>query len=204
MSELLREIEEDIRRERLDKLWHDFGRIMVWVSVAIVLVTVGVVIWQERKQAYAEAQTGQFIRGLDRMGVEDYQGAISAFSALAADDSSPYYGLAMLRKAGAQTKLGDRDGAAATYRTLAKKNDVFGELAMMLSADNNTILPQPSPDAPLYYSLSEWRGWQLLQQGKKDEAVSLFIALRDDPNVPHSLRARIVEALWRIAPEKAQ
>src|SRR5688500_15726335 len=118
MNELLREIEDDIRRERFNHLWHRFGRIMVGVSIVVVLATIAVVIMQNQKQSAAMEKTAQFIRGIDRIRIEDYKGAITIFDELAADETSPYYGLAMRQKAKAQAALGNNAEAMKTYESL--------------------------------------------------------------------------------------
>ena len=200
MSELLREIEDDIRREKFDQLWQHFGKIMVGVSVAVVLATIVVVMVQNHRQAVAMEQTGQFIKGLDRLKLEDYKGAIEAFAQISSDDHSPYYGIAMLRRAQAQSAGGDKDGAAKTYQALAAHNGTFGELAKMQSADDKLIAPDKK--SPFYYSQSEWKGWQLMQAGKKDEAVTQFLALRDDAEAPYSMRQRMQDAVQQLAPDK--
>jgi len=200
MNELLREIEEDIRRERIDKLWGRFGKLMVGMSIAIVLATVVIVIMQNARRTREEQQTAVFMRGMDRLGVADDKGAIAAFTQLTNDDSSSYYGMAMLRKAQAQKDSGDKDGAAKTYAALSAHDDAFGELAKMLTNPDAPLNPQKS--SPFYESQSEWQGWQLVKQGKKDEAAKIFMALRDDENAPPSLRERMDVVLQHIAPEK--
>lgn len=199
MNELYREIEEDIRRERVQKLWHGFGKLMVAASVAVILFTAFVVIMQNHRQARATEQTMQLLQGIDRLRVEDYKGAIVALNELTADTGSSYYGLAMLRKAQAQTALGDRESAAKTYQELAKNDPVFGGLGNMLGNDAS----EPDPKSPFYFSQEEWNGWQLMQRGKKDEAVATFTALRDDAQVPYSMHQRMQEVVRFIAPGKS-
>lgn len=203
MNELIREIEDDIRRERFEQLWQNLGKIMVAISIAVVLATVVVVMVQNHKQARAMEQTGQFIKGLDRFNAGDYKSAIADFSQLAEDDSSPYYGMAMLRKAQAQNASGDKDGAAKTYKALAAHDKVFGELAAMRDADMVAVPDKHSPQkSPFYFTLSEWKGWQLMHAGKKDEAVAQFFALRDDDEAPYSMRQRMQDVLLQLAPGK--
>jgi hypothetical protein len=208
MNELLRELEADIRNEKLQRLWHSFGKMMIAASIVIIVVTIGVVIWQEHEQSVAAEQTSQFIKGLDRLNVEDYRGAIAVFGAMTKDDDSPYYGMAMLRKAQAEALSGDKDAALATYQALARHdgsghNAAFVDLGKMLAADNKTLV-EPKKGSPLYYTQSEWKGWQLMQQGKKQDAAKIFLALRDDENTPATLRERMVQVLQYVAPEAAE
>jgi hypothetical protein len=202
MNELLREIEDDIRRERLDKLWQKFGKMMVYASIAAVVLTIIIVIVQSNQEEAAKEKTSQFIRGIDRINVEDFKGAISIFEELAGDSSSPYAGLAMLQKAKAQQALGDKDGAVKSYQALAERDAALGGLAKLLLPSKENKLVEPDKASPFYRSQREWLGWQLLEQGKKDEAVEIFWSLREDAQAPMPLRERMHEVLQHIAPQK--
>lgn len=202
MNELVREIEEDIRRERFDRLWKRFGRIMVGVSVMVVLATIGVVVMQNQKESHAMEQTSEYIRGIDRMDVEDFKGAIKIFDQFAEDPSSSYYGLAMLQKAKAQEALGNNKGAGETYQELSKRSDAFGGLAALLAPTETGQMMEPVAGSAFYYTQQEWKAWQLMGKGKKAEAIEIFMALREDLDAPMSLRSRMNDVVQHIAPER--
>lgn len=202
MSELLRDIEDDIRRERYDRLWHSFGKVMVGVSLLVILVTIAVVIWQNHTRTHAMEKTSQFIKGIDRLNIEDYKGAIAVFDALSEDSSSRYYPLAQLRRAQAQFALSDHDGAYATYRSLSERDPVFGALAGLMLPVTAQDLASPRPGSAFFYTQSEARAWQLLKLDRKEEAVVQFLALYHDSDTPYSMRSRVGEALQYLAPER--
>ena len=205
MNELVREIEEDIRQERIDRLWRSFGKGMVGLSIAVILTTVAVVMVQDHKRNQAIDQTTQMIKGIDRMNIEDFKGAIPIFDQLASHEDSTYYEWVMLRKAQAELALGQGSETQKIYETLAKRDDVVGALAKLLHYGNtasNDNVPAPNKNAPLYYTQSEFRAWQLLELGKNDQAVDQFMALWQDSGTPSSLHERVTEILQHIAPEK--
>ena len=200
MSELFNEIQEDIRQERFEQIWKRYGKVLIGVSIAIVLATAGVVLEEHHKQALAMAETGKFMNGVDRLNAGDYNAAIAVFSALAENPTSRYYGLAMLRKAQAETASGDKAAAAKTYAMLAGHDAEFGDLASLMAP---AAMPVPDRNSAFYFTESEQKGWQLLKSGKKAEAVSIFLSLRDDLDAPFSQRSRMQEVLDYLAPEKA-
>ena len=205
MNELVREIEEDIRQERIDKLWHSFGKIIVASSLAIILVTIGVVVYQNHTRSIAMDNTAQMLKGMDRINIEDFKGAVALFDQMSQDPKSGYYGLAMLRKAQSYAALGQVADAQKTYETLAKTDPFTGPLAKMLSYGNDAgseVLPAPDKSAPLYYMQCEFRAWQLFQQGKKEQAIDQFAAIVADDQAPATIRERVSEVLQHIAPEK--
>lgn len=198
MNELVREIEEDMRRERAQRLWSRFGRMLVWASVGVIAVTAAIVLWQDHKRSQAAVQTAQFIRGINRLGVEDYKGAIEVFDALTKNENSPYYGMAMLRKAQAQAALGKKEEAVKTYQTLAKRKGLFSDLAKVLAGAPE----RPDRSSPFYYTQSEAIAWQLAGQGKTGEAADILAALAADEKTPTSQRERVSQALHYLAPGK--
>jgi|CXWL01.1.fsa_nt_gi hypothetical protein len=201
MSELFREIEEDIRRERFEKLWRSVGRFAVWGSVAIVVATAVFVAWDNHAQNQAEEKTSQLLKAGERMNASDYKGAISIFSALTDDNTSTYYTIAMLQKAEAQESSGDAEGAKKTYAALAKSNSEFSALAKLKSDEKNDVI-EISVDSAFYHTASEQNAWRLLHAGKKAEAANIFVSLLNDENSPRSLVSRAREVLRVIAPEK--
>lgn len=203
-NELFREIEEDIKRERWDKLWHSFGKVMVGVSLIIILITIGVVIWQNHTQSKAMEKTSEFIKGIDRLNIENYKGAVPVFEKLSEDMDSSYYGLSLLRKAQAQNALSDHEGAYKTYKALAEHDHVFGELARMMLPPEGKDVPKPRIGAPFFYAQSEARAWQLLHVGSNENAIAQFLALYRDKDTPFSMRNRVTEVLQYLAPDRLQ
>ncbi len=205
MSELFREIEEEVKRERLENIWKSFGRFAVWGSIGVIAATAIFVAWDNYSQHEAEIKTTQLVRGAERLAANDYTGANQAFSVLTDDDSSVYYTLAMVQKSMAQEKSGDMEAAKKTYEILAKKDATkegseFASLAK-LKIDSPDVI-DVSPASPFYHSISERNAWQLLKSGKKTEATDIFVSLMNDENTPRSIAARANEALRIIAPGK--
>lgn len=201
MSELFLEIAEDIRRERLDNVWRKIGRVAVWGSIAIVVATTLYVVWSDYTQSQAEEKTTKLLLGIERIDAQNYKGAISALSPLTDDSSSPYYLLAMLRKAQAQEGNSDVDGAKKTYGILARHNSELAVLAQ-LKSDAKNVKTEASPSSPFYHTVAEFNAWQLLGSGKNSEAAEIFASLAQDDKAPRSLAERASEALRIITPEK--
>jgi len=203
MSELFKELQEDIRTERMQNLWKAFGKFIVLGSVGIVALTIAFVVLQNHKREVATEHTAKLLAGLDRMKMQDYRGATANFDALSADSKSPYYGISLLFKAQAQTALGQTEEAKQSYNALAADPSPYGAVAKLVNASHGApVIVPPRADYPLYQSLTEWKAWQLLEEGKKDEAVELFSQLHFDVKAPESMRERMREVLQYLAPQK--
>jgi hypothetical protein len=198
MNELMREIEEDLRRERYERLWARFGKIMIGASILLVFVTIGVVAFKDYKKGNEMAATAQIMKAIDRMKIEDYKGAIGAVATLLENPSSSYYPFALLYTAQSQERLKDTKSAEKTYELLAKTDSEIGALTMLARSGQGVEIPAPQKNAPLYYTVLEWRGWQLLEKGKKEEAGKIFAELGNDETAPATLRARAKQAALQL------
>lgn len=206
MSDLLKEFQEDMRREKSDQFWKSFGKNMVGISIAIVIGTIGGVVWKEYNADKSEKQSGTLMSGFEKMDAGDYKAAITVFDDVAKEASGGVYGIAMLSKAHAQNKNNDAEAAQDTYKTLAKDSRgdaaAFASIARILAARDAKEVIEPVKGAPFYHAQMEWKAWQLMDAGKKDDAVGIFVALNDDKDTPLGVRGRAAEALQLLAPEK--
>ncbi len=196
MSELFAEIEEDIRRERFERLWEKFGRLAIYASIVVVAATAVFVAWQDYSESKAEKQTEKLRHAIELFDKKEYKEAISAFSSMTDYESSPYYGIAMLQKAQAQEESGDVEGAKHTYKELSNHEGVFADLAA-LQTDETQSRQSIFPG-----SYIEKKAWDLLASGKKEEAAKEFSSLLEAGKFPRSLSTRAGEVLRIIAPEK--
>ncbi len=198
MSELFREIEEDIKREHYEKIWQKYGRLAMYASVVIIIATAGFVTWNNYTNNKAEQVTSKLLRAIELADKKEYKEAIPIFSSLADDDSSPYYPIAMLKKAQAQEQSGDMDGAQKTYKQLSGHSGIFADLVLASKVDTESKLAPTS----FNYSFIEKKAWQELASGNKQAAIGHFSSLFEDEKTPRSLASRAEEVLRVIAPEK--
>jgi len=204
MNELLREIEDDIRAEKIQNFWSKFGRQAVWVSVAIVAGTAAGILWREWQQSKAATETSYLIVGNQKLEAGDYQAAMEELSKIPASETSARYAMSLLKIAEAQRASGDTQAAEQTLATLAamKRNDdiaLFVDLARVSAADTSKPVDQ---DSPLALTLTEKKAWALVAEDKKDEAASYFAKLYHDTKTPPSMRTRARLALQTMAPDK--
>jgi hypothetical protein len=204
MSELLREIEEDIRAERMHRLWDKFGKTMIRISIAVLIGTAIGVVWKNYRHSQAMEQTSQLLTGMNIMAAGDYKAATQAFDAFSGQ-RSVYADMALLNKGKAEIALADNAAAAKTYGELATKSDanIFVSLGKLLAAKETDAPMAVSDDAPLLHLEKEARAWQWVKSGKKEEAVKLFSELSQDDKAPQSLRVRAAMAVTTLTPEKA-
>ena len=118
MSDIFREVDEEVRREQLKKLWERYGPYVIAAAVLLVVAVAGwrVYQWYEAKKAVEASAAFDVAVALVEQG--KHEDAEAAFAKVAADGTASYRMLARLREA---AELGRRDprAAVAIYDRLA-------------------------------------------------------------------------------------
>ena len=110
MSDIFREVDEEVRREQLKKLWERYGTYIVALAILFV-AAVGAwrgYLWWQGKQA-AEAGTAYYA-AMVLSETDKHQEAEAAFAKIAKEGTSTYRALGAMRAA---AELGQRDPKAA-------------------------------------------------------------------------------------------
>jgi hypothetical protein len=206
VSDIFREIDEELRRDNLLKLWSRYGKYIIAGVLAVVLVVGGIVAWRDHAADERRAQRARFTSALAlaRQGKETE--AAKLFAALA-QEGGGYSVAGAFEQAGLLAKSGDRKGAIAVYDKLAAAAGIdpeFRELAVLLSVMQG--LPDGDPKAaierlqPLTASGNPWRASALdltaaakLKAGDRGGALQIYQQLADDLAAPQGLRARAAE-----------
>jgi hypothetical protein len=214
VSDIFREIDEELRRDNLLKLWSQYGRYIVALAVAALLVAGGVVAWRDHQLSERRAQSTRFAGALELAAAGKPADAEKVFGLIARDGGGGYALLASFEQAGLLAKSGDHKAAAAAYDRIAATSGIgsaFHDLAVLLSVMQS--MPSADPHAvlarlaPLTDAGNPWRPTALelsaaarLQAGDKKGAVELYKSLADDLTAPPTLRARAAEMATALAP----
>ena len=204
MSDIFREVDEEVRREQLKKLWDQWGNYLVAAAVLIVL---GIAAWRawdwwEMKQAQ-EAGT-RFEAALATAQAGKHEEAEAAFAKIAADSPSGYRTLARLREA---AELAQRDHAAAikAYDALAADSrmgrtlqDLAALRAALLLVDSAPaseiqarLEPLTAADRPFRHSARELIALAAWRSGDVKTARRWFDMIVTDAETPSGTRSRI-------------
>jgi hypothetical protein len=127
VSDIFQEVDEEVRREQLLKLWQRYQNL---VFVVIALILVGVASWRayEWWQAKRAAETGTAFEAAIALAQSgQHAEAAAAFAKIAAQGTSGYRNLARLRQA-AEIGQTDAKAAIAAYENIAADNSVGVEL----------------------------------------------------------------------------
>jgi hypothetical protein len=206
VSDIFREIDEELRRDNLLKLWARYGRYVIAAAVLALLVAGLVVAWRDHQLALRQAQSARYTAAVALLRDGKNAEAAKLFGTIAGEGGG-YAVLASFERAEALAKAGNRKAAAAIYEQIAASSaqpEVFRDLAKLLTALDE--FPDVDPKAivervaPLTAKGNPWRPSALelmaLARVKSDDrrgALALYKQLADDPSTPQGLRARAAE-----------
>ncbi|MGH6827489.1 MAG: tetratricopeptide repeat protein [Rhizomicrobium sp.] len=198
MSDIFREVEEDVRREKLGKLWKAYGDYIIALGAIVILGIAGFEFWQ-RYEASQRAKASVAFMAAQR--ISDPKSAAEAFAVLAKSAPAGYRLLARMEQAGNLLATGQRAAAIELYKEIANEQtgglgDVARLRAGWASADTASrtelqTLLAPLQTAPLWKPMadeilaySDYRAHDYLK------ATLDFEALSTDPASPGALKVR--------------
>ncbi len=136
MSDVLRELEEDLRREQLDKFWRAYGSKIIGTIVFLLLIGAalgGYQSWQNKQNSLLTTELSTAIqqsRGIDSAAAQ------ASLTALLAKTGKSQSMLAAFSKAGLLLQNADHAGAIAVYEQIRDNKaygNVYRDLAELLA-----------------------------------------------------------------------
>jgi hypothetical protein len=118
MSDIFREVDEDVRRDKAAEFWKKYQNYIIGLAVLIVLGTAGWRFYANQRQQVAEAAGAQFAKAMELDSAGKQADAAAAFAKIVADGPAGYKVLARFASAALEAKS-DAAGAIAAYDALA-------------------------------------------------------------------------------------
>jgi hypothetical protein len=216
VSELFDEVDEDVRRDQLKKLWEQYS---IYIVAGALLIIAAVGGW--RGYQYLEAQKAAeagaaFDKAVELSEANKHSEAEAAFSELAAKAPSGYRMMARLRAA-AEAATRDPKAAAKLYDDIAADRSAGAtaqELARIRAAelqlDNSSypdmrqrLEPATTPGATYRHTARELLALSAWRAGDSAAARQWLDLIANDGETPPSLRSR-AEALQALLPPVAK
>jgi hypothetical protein len=207
VSEIFREVDEELRREGLERLWKKYGRYVIILAVLAVFGTAGFVTWRQYKKQQADADSIRYASALDLAEKSKFAEAADAFGLIAKETAGGRALLARFEQATLRAKAGDEANAIASWKAIASDTAldlVYRDLARILAASHEIshgeaksalaeIEPLTREGNPWHAVAIELTGAAQLQSGDKAAARDSFKRLSDDSTAPRDARTRAAE-----------
>jgi len=207
MSDIFQEVDEDLRRDRMERVFKRYGGYFVAIAVLLVAGTAGFNLWRNWQQSQRESATAALVSAVSQARTAPEKG-VEALSAFAAQAGQPdLKAIARFDAAAAKAGTGDKAAAAQMYDAIAADTavkPVYRDLATLLSVMHQMEKGEPGPlqarlqpltaDAsPWRFSAREMTAVLAARAGDKDRARTLFQQLADDSAAPAGVRSRAAD-----------
>ena len=216
MSELFDEVDEDVRRDQLKKLWDQYS---IYIVAGALLIIAAVGGWRgyQYLEAKKAAQAGAaFDKAVELSEANKHSEAEAAFTGLAAKAPSGYRMLARLRAA-AEVATRDPQAAAKMYDDIAADRSIGApeqDLArvraaglLLDSATYSALLTRleaaAAPGATFRHTARELLALSAWRVNDATAARKWLDLISEDGETPPSLRSR-AEALQALLPPVAK
>lgn len=202
MSDIFREVEEEVRREQYEQLWKKYGDYVIAVAALLVIGVAGYQLWRyydARQRAYAsdEYQAAQSL--LDSNKPVD---AAAAYARLSKDAPSGYAQISQMQAADALLAAGKKNEAVAVYKQIEGSGDpMLGAVARIrigwAIVEEAPRLELETLLAPLTDATSPWKtmareilAYSDYHMGATKQALGAYEALASDKDAPMGVRQR--------------
>ena len=216
MSDIFQEVDEEVRREKLQQLWERHSNLIVAVALLIVLAVGGwrgYQWWESQKAAESGAAFEQAVT-LAESGKQAE--AVAAFAKIGKDGASAYRILARLREA-AEIARTDPAAAEQAYGALAADSSLgrsLQDLALirgaLIAVDTAPLAdltarlePLTAADRPFRHTARELLALAAWRAGDQAAAKRWFDLIATDADTPAGTRQRI-EVLMALSSAKAR
>jgi len=201
LTDVFREVDEEVRREQLLKLWRRYSKHVVAAVLLVLAIIVGIFGWRQWQEQRRIERADAYLAATALPPAE----AVGAFDAMVGDDG--YGVLARLRQASLLAELDRKAEAIAAFESIAADSGVpqaYRDLALILYAQHalgqaesgdliQRLEPLTSADNPWRFSAMELTALAEFHAGNSERARTLFLTLADDPAAPAGLRGRAAE-----------
>ncbi len=201
----IREVNEELRSDRMKDAWRRFGRYLIAAAVLLVIGTAG---WRgyEYWQAREAAQSGDvFLTALNQIEAGDLDAAEKTLAELESEGHGSYPVLAELRSATLLSEAGDTAAAVSAFSSIGKDRSVPDAIrdaaklrAGWLLVDTGTY-EQVSAEVeelandgnPFRFSAREILGLSAYAHQDYPRAQEWFEEVANDPEAPRNVLNRV-------------
>jgi hypothetical protein len=202
VSDIFHEVEEEVRRERYEQLWKEYGDYVIAAAAFLIIAVAGWQLWRTYEQREQLRASAQYNAALQLLQTGQSPAAAQAFGKLASDAPGGYAKVARLEEAGALLAAGRTADAIKLYNEVAAGNDelLSGVARIRLAwatVDSSTreqlqtqLATLTDPGNPWNPMAREILAYSDFRDGATARATAEYKSLAADKNAPQALHER--------------
>jgi hypothetical protein len=199
LSDIFREVEEDVRRERLEKFWKRYSKLVI-AAVVLLLAAVGGWQYWRHQQAQEKVRNADAFAAAQR--ISDPANAAKAFGEIATSAKGGYALLAKMAQAASFYASGQLKSAVDLYKEIGSsdKGDIGNAARLRAAWIIAATAPRSELDellAPLNTADNAWQpmareilAFSDYRAAKIRQSADGYRALSEDAKAPQALRER--------------
>jgi len=183
MADIFDEVSEELKQDQLKKIWQDYSKYIISVSIILVASGLGYFFYDKWKIEKLEVSSSHFFSGLEKLEEKNFQSSLDYFSKGINQDNLGYKTLSLFGVAEANFKIGKIDEMNLNYKDIYENPNIdiyYRDLSRLLSVmkDNKSsfekqkqiLEPILSSPSKLQLLAAELEILLLIRFGKVDEA----------------------------------
>jgi hypothetical protein len=202
LSDIFREVEEEVRRDRLEKIWKQYGDYIVAAAALVILAAAAFRLWNVYEAREQAAASVRYQAAQQLLQAGQSRSAAEAFAKLAKTAPSGYAKLSQLQEADALQASGNTAAALANYRKLAAESDeMISSIAKLRAAwiivegapkseVESMIGGMTADSSPWHQIAREILAYADYRAGDTKQALAEYKALSKDHKAPPGVRGR--------------
>ena len=214
---LIREVDDDVRRDRMEALWKQYGLVIMVALLAVVGLVGGVQFWHYAQEERAKEAALAYYQALEAKA-DDKEDAGDLLANMAKRGGEGYGGLAAMQQAAMFEDNGQIAAAYDAYRAIADHAEYdwsFRDLGLLLAGylafhDQADIAWQDDVAAAVEKRLQagsavvypglfqEWLALFHMKHARYADAQGLLDAILADPESPTALIERVEQLMAQL------
>lgn len=214
MSDIFKEVDEDLNRDRMAEVWKAYGSWIIGAALAVVIGVAGTQAWTYFQEKQQRKLSDAFLAANQLYETGKNDEAIIAYGDIASQTTSGYKTLSLMQKASLLTKEGKVQEAVDLYDELAARgtgDPILRDLAKLRAAwalaDTASyddlqarVAVLASSDSAFALSAQEVLAYSALRNGDIDAARIAYGGLANGIATPQGIRQRASALLSIIGP----
>ena len=204
MADIFDEVSEELKQDQLKKIWQDYSKYIISVSIILVASGLGYFFYDKWKIEKLEVSSSHFFSGLEKLEEKNFQSSLDYFSKGINQDNLGYKTLSLFGVAEANFKIGKIDEMNLNYKDIYENPNIdiyYRDLSRLLSVmkDNKSsfekqkqiLEPILSSPSKLQLLAAELEILLLIRFGKVDEAKLSLTKLLKRPDISFEQKNRL-------------
>lgn len=208
----IREVDEEVRRDKMDAVWRKYGRYVIGGAVGIVLAVAGLTGWDAYVDANESASSNAFTASVEKAAIEGADVA-SIWAETRGQVDGGYKELSYLQEAAGLASAGNLEAAVVAYDELANLSGVdtaIKDLGQLLAARTQMKMDKlPEARGRLSLLAGDEGVWNMsaneslavidMMEGNLLGAHQRFTDLATGASTPQTMRTRATEIADKLS-----